>query len=76
MLLGEPDKVLPEFVKSHNLGGLITDFTPLRKPLKWLKDVTAKLPKNFPVCQVSNLISFFAILFSLISSIHFLAIYM
>ncbi|CAH3128511.1 unnamed protein product [Porites lobata] len=48
LLLGEPDKVLPEFVKSHNLGGLIADFTPLRKPLKWLKDVTAKLPKKFP----------------------------
>ena len=53
LLLGEPDTVLPEFVKSHNVGGLITDFTPLRKPLKWLKDVTAKLPKNFPVGQVS-----------------------
>lgn len=54
LLLGEPDKVLPEFVKSHNLGGLIADFTPLRKPLKWLTDVTAKLPKNFPVCQVDG----------------------
>lgn len=54
LLLGEPDKVLPEFVKSHNLGGLITDFTPLRKPLKWLTDVTAKLPKNLPVCQVDG----------------------
>ena len=52
MLLGEPSKVLPEFVKSNDIGGVITDFTPLRKPLKWLEDVTMKLPKSVPVCQV------------------------
>ena len=65
MLLGEPDKVLPEFVKSHNLGGLITDFTPLRKPLKWLKDVTAKLPKKFPCLSGQQLGFIFAILICL-----------
>lgn len=54
MLLGEPDKVIPDFVKSHHIGGVITDFTPLRKPLKWLEDVTIKLPKNVPVCQVDG----------------------
>ena len=52
MLLGEPDKVLPDFIKSNNIGGLVTDFTPLRKPMKWLDDVSIKLPKNVPVCQV------------------------
>lgn len=52
MLLGEPDMVLPDFVKSENVGGIIADFTPLRKPIKWLNDVMAKLPKNVPVCQV------------------------
>ena len=52
MLLGEPDKLLPSFVKSNNIGGIITDFTPLRKPMKWLDDVTRKLPKSVPVCQV------------------------
>lgn len=54
MLLGEPDKLLPSFVKSNNIGGIITDFTPLRKPMKWLDDVTTKLPKNVPVCQVDG----------------------
>ena len=52
MLLGEPNMVLPDFVKSENIGGIIADFTPLRKPVKWLNDVIAKLPKNVPVCQV------------------------
>ena len=52
MLLGEPNIVLPDFVKSENIGGIIADFTPLRKPMKWLNDVMDKLPKNVPVCQV------------------------
>ena len=52
VLLGEPDKVLPDFVKSKEIGGVVTDFTPLRKPLKWLEDVANKLPKNVPLCQV------------------------
>lgn len=52
MLLGEPNVVLPDFVKSENIGGIIADFTPLRKPMKWLNDVMDKLPKNVPVCQV------------------------
>ena len=52
VLLGEPDKVLPDFVKSKEIGGVVTDFTPLRKPLKWLEDVAKKLPKNVPLCQV------------------------
>ena len=52
MLLGEPDKVLPDFINSKEIGGIVTDFTPMRKPLKWLEDVAKKLPKNVPVCQV------------------------
>ncbi len=52
MLLGEPDKVLPDFVKSKEIGGVVTDFTPMRKPLKWLEDVAEKLPKDVPLCQV------------------------
>ena len=55
MLLGEPNIVLPDFVKSENIGGIIADFTPLRKPMKWLNDVMDKLPKNVPVCQVGLL---------------------
>lgn len=52
MLLGEPDKVLPDFIKSKEIGGVVADFTPMRTPLKWLEDVAKKLPKDVPVCQV------------------------
>lgn len=52
MLLGEPDKVLPDFIKTKEIGGVVTDFTPMRTPLKWLENAAKKLPKNVPVCQV------------------------
>lgn len=53
MLLGEPDKVLPDFIKSKEIGGVVTDFTPMRTPMKWLENTAKKLPKTVPVCQVS-----------------------
>ena len=52
MLLGEPDKVLPDFIKTKEIGGVVTDFTPMRTPLKWLENAAKKLPKNVPLCQV------------------------
>lgn len=52
ILLGEPDKVLPDFIKSKEIGGVVTDFTPMRTPLKWLENVAKKLPTSVPVCQV------------------------
>ena len=57
VLLGEPDKVLPDFVKSKEIGGVVADFIPLRKPLKWVEDVAKKLPKNVPLCQVCVFLS-------------------
>ena len=52
MLLGEPDEVLADFIKTKEIGGVVTDFTPMRTPLKWLENTAKKLPKNVPLCQV------------------------
>ncbi|GIY17565.1 deoxyribodipyrimidine photo-lyase [Caerostris extrusa] len=52
VLLGEAETVLPAFVKENNIGGIVTDFCPLRVPRKWLSDVLAKLPEDIPLCQV------------------------
>jgi len=54
ILLGEPDKLLPDFIKSKEIGGVVTDFTPMRTPLKWLENVAKKLPTSVPVCQVDG----------------------
>ncbi|XP_064109725.1 deoxyribodipyrimidine photo-lyase-like isoform X1 [Macrobrachium nipponense] len=52
VLLGEPKSVLPEFVKSHNIGGVVTDFFPLRIPIQWVKDVQKGIPDSIPMCKV------------------------
>ncbi|XP_013418542.1 deoxyribodipyrimidine photo-lyase-like [Lingula anatina] len=52
LLTGYAKEVLPDFVKCNNIGGVVTDFSPLRVPKQWVKDVTENLPKNIPLCQV------------------------
>lgn len=52
LLLGYAKNVLPQFLKDNNIGGLVTDFSPLRTPTAWVNDVTAALPKDVPICQV------------------------
>eukprot|EP00058_Branchiostoma_floridae_P001446 XP_002586934.1 hypothetical protein BRAFLDRAFT_103595 [Branchiostoma floridae] len=43
---------LPGFVDEKNIGGVVTDFSPLRTPLKWVHDLAGKLPSDVPFVQV------------------------
>lgn len=52
LLMGEASEVLPKFLKEKNIGGVVTDFSPLRTPTKWVQDLKGKLPKDVPFCQV------------------------
>ncbi|XP_070539072.1 deoxyribodipyrimidine photo-lyase-like [Ptychodera flava] len=52
LLIGYAKDVLPEFVKSQDIGGVVTDFSPLRIPLKWVSDVAKELPDDVPFCQI------------------------
>lgn len=52
LLHGSAGDVLPDFVSDHSLGAVVTDFSPLREPLQWLKDIKKKLPKDIPLIQV------------------------
>ncbi|KAJ8310533.1 hypothetical protein KUTeg_012398 [Tegillarca granosa] len=52
LLIGHAKDVLPGFVKDKSIGGVVTDFCPLRVPNKWVKDVAEILPKDVPLCQV------------------------
>ena len=52
ILLGEAPSVLPQFIKEHNIGGVIADFLPLRKHIEWVNKVAKKLPENVAMCQV------------------------
>ncbi|XP_044074459.1 CPD photolyase isoform X2 [Siniperca chuatsi] len=52
LLHGSAGEVLPGFVSDRCLGAVVTDFSPLREPLKWLEDVKKRLPKDIPLIQV------------------------
>ena len=52
LLIGEARINIPSFVKDHGIGAVVTDFSPLRVPSKWVNDVKTKLPDNVPFCQV------------------------
>ncbi|XP_071165110.1 deoxyribodipyrimidine photo-lyase-like [Mytilus edulis] len=52
LLIGYAKDVLPQFVTDHDIGGVVTDFSPLRMPMQWVDDVTTAIPKNIPICQV------------------------
>ena len=54
-MLGDPGKTVPSFVSSHNIGGVITDFSPLREARNWLDEVVKAVPEDVPVFEVSFL---------------------
>ncbi|RUS74619.1 hypothetical protein EGW08_017623 [Elysia chlorotica] len=52
LLCGEASKSIPAFLKEHNIGGVVTDFSPLRVNVKWVDDLKNALPADVPLCQV------------------------
>ncbi|XP_018096830.2 CPD photolyase-like L homeolog isoform X1 [Xenopus laevis] len=52
LLIGYAKDILPNFVKDHAIGGVVTDFSPLRVPLQWVEDVGKCLPEDVPLVQV------------------------
>ncbi|KAM4552364.1 CPD photolyase [Odontesthes bonariensis] len=52
LLHGAAGEVLPGFVSDRGFGAVVADFSPLREPLKGLKDVKKSLPKDIPFIQV------------------------
>lgn len=52
LLIGYAKDVLPSFVKEHRIGGVVTDFSPLRVPLQWVDDIRDRLPTDVPLVQV------------------------
>jgi deoxyribodipyrimidine photo-lyase len=52
ILEGEAVTVLPAFIKAHNIGGVVVDFSPLRTHTSWVESLKKKLPADIPLCQV------------------------
>jgi deoxyribodipyrimidine photo-lyase len=51
VLRGEAKDVLVDFVKTNNVGAVVTDFSPLRVPMGWVKDVQKALPEGVFFCR-------------------------
>lgn len=52
LLFGSGGKTIPDFVKTHKIGGVVCDFSPLRVPLAWVEECRKHLPKDVPFVQV------------------------
>ena len=52
LLPGAASSGLVQFVREHQVGAVVTDFTPLREPRQSLQDVIEALPKDVSICQV------------------------
>uniref|UniRef100_A0A8D0H4N7 Deoxyribodipyrimidine photo-lyase n=1 Tax=Sphenodon punctatus TaxID=8508 RepID=A0A8D0H4N7_SPHPU len=52
LLIGFAKDVLPDFVAQHGVGGMVTDFAPLRIPTQWVQEVKERLPPDVPFAQV------------------------
>ncbi|XP_026577470.1 deoxyribodipyrimidine photo-lyase-like isoform X1 [Pseudonaja textilis] len=52
LLIGFAKDTLPLFVTQHGIGGVVTDFSPLRVPLQWVLDIQERLPSDVPLAQV------------------------
>ncbi|XP_065333593.1 deoxyribodipyrimidine photo-lyase-like [Cloeon dipterum] len=52
LLEGEAASVLPAFIKAHDIGGVVIDFSPLRTHRTWVDELKKKLPSTVPLCQV------------------------
>lgn len=39
-------------VKANNLGAVVSDFSPLKTPVQWKKEILKNLPKHVPLIEV------------------------
>jgi transcription elongation GreA/GreB family factor len=46
LLQGLPAQTLPAFAKEHRAAAIVTDFSPMRVPIAWKRDVAAAISKS------------------------------
>lgn len=51
-LLNSSTEDLSRIIVDQNLGGVVCDFSPLKKPQEWIKSLVVALPDSVPVVQV------------------------
>ena len=56
LILGEPDKEIPRFIKIYNIGILVTDFDPLKIKRKWKNDLIKNIDIPFYEVDAHNIV--------------------
>ena len=56
LLVGEPDKILPQFIREHTVSSLVTDFDPLRIKRQWKEEVARKIEIPFYEVDTHNIV--------------------
>lgn len=56
LLAGPPDKEIPAFVRKHQVGTVVTDFSPLRIHREWKNRVSGKLGVPFYEVDAHNIV--------------------
>jgi deoxyribodipyrimidine photo-lyase len=55
-LRGEPEKRIPEFVREHGIGTLVTDFSPLRIKRTWIEKIISGIKISFFEVDAHNVV--------------------
>jgi len=56
LLRGDPTKTIPEYVEKHNVGMVVTDFSPLRIGRQWKETVAKSLTVPFHEVDAHNVV--------------------
>jgi deoxyribodipyrimidine photo-lyase len=56
LLAGSPEQELPAFLAKHQIGGLVTDFDPLRIKQQWKKEVAAHSKSRIYEVDARNIV--------------------
>jgi len=56
LLQGDPGQKIPEFVKEHGIGNLITDFSPLRVKAEWVGKIIPEIEIPFFEVDAHNVV--------------------
>lgn len=56
LLQGDPVKVMPRYLSSHDVGALVMDFDPLRTKTRWRTDVTEQMDCDCVLVDAHNIV--------------------
>jgi len=59
VLIGNPEKSIPNFIKEHNVSQLIMDFDPLREKREWQQKVVSRIGISADVVDAHNIVPCF-----------------